>query len=241
MFDQFKESVLRVAREEDERRLKQAGTSAGGGGGGGDAPVAVKKKKKKANKYRHVVVNEERSVLYDFVATPQYSEQISISAGDTVFVFEMYEDGWSQVKKYSGSQGVVPTSFLAPRVVPNGTDGTTQKDTFANRIKQRLKVLGLMAIEQAKVKALSGAQLGLKTLRFFATDVVVPSARRVFLLVSRNESYTSTLSTLVRKLYEFTCASLVQSLSDEELAWYSAQVKEDSQKIKAEKDRRRAL
>ena len=222
MFDQFRESVLRVAREEEERRARQSGSG--------------QKKKKKKTKYQHLIVNGERTVLYDFDANPQYPEQVSVKSGDVVFVFESFEDGWSQVKKYSGNQGVIPTSFLG--VVATAAVESSKSGGFSAQIKQRLKVLALMAVDQFKVKATSGAQSAVRGGKYIVTDVVVPAVKKVFLIASMNESYTTPLSSVVRRIYSSVCASLIPALSDEELAWYSAQLKEDSDKVKAEKARR---
>ena len=220
MFD--REAIIRLAREEEERRARQA---TGGG-----------KKKKKKPKYQHLIINAERTVLYDFDANAQFPEQISVKNGDVVFVFESFQDGWSQVKHYNGSQGVIPTTFLG-----SATTAAVASEThtgFTAQLKQRLKVLALMAVDQLKAKATSGGQHALKLGKFFVTDVIVPSATKVFLIVSRNESYTTTLSSAVRRVYEAVSSSLIHSLSDDEIAWYSSQLKEDVDKVKAEKSRR---
>jgi hypothetical protein len=223
MFDQLKDSVIRLAKEEEERKARQSNSG---------------KKKKKRTKYLHMVVNAERQVLYTFDASPQYPEQVSVTAGDVVFVFESFEDGWSQVKKYSGSQGVIPTSYLGEIATRTEEPSQSILTKLSEKLKQRLKVLALMAVDQFKAKAASGAEHTFKAAKYGVTDLFIPSVTKIFMIVSRNESYTTTLSSFVRRCYEATCAPLIHSMSDEELAWYTAQLTEDSIKIKAEKARR---
>jgi len=227
MLDSMRESVLRLAQEEEARRAGQSRS-------GGSASAGKKKKKKK---FQQMAVNAERVVLFDFQAAPEYPEQVSVKANEVVFVFESFEDGWSQVKNYSGSMGVVPSAYLG-NIIQIDKESPNNKSFFSPQFKQRTKVLALMAVDQFKVKSMSLAETMLRGAKYAVTDLIIPSAVKMFLIVSRNESYTTIVSGFVRKAFEAVVGSLVPSLADDELAYFSAQLRDESGRIKAEKTRR---
>lgn len=231
MLDGIRDSVIRLAQEEEMRRQGQFSKSDGAGGGSNSG------KKKKKKKFQQMVVNAERVVLFDFQAAPDYPEQVSVKANEVVFVFESFEDGWSQVKNYSGSQGVVPTAYLG-NILQLDKTTPNSKSFFSPQFKQRSKVLGLMAVDKFKAKASALAEWAFNATKFAVTDMIIPTGVKLFLIVSRNESYTTIISGFVRRFYESVCASLVHTLSDEELAVFSAKLRDDSTRVKAEKARR---
>lgn len=50
------------------------------------------------------------TALYDYVAAE--ADELSIKDGETLDVMEMYDDDWWMVRRWNGSQGLVPANYL---------------------------------------------------------------------------------------------------------------------------------
>jgi len=228
MFQSFRESIIKLAREEQDRKSGIGSSSSSQG------------KKKKKKKYQHIVVNAERVAIFDFQAAPEYAEQVSVKPNEIVFVFESFDDGWSQIRNAAGQQGVIPTAYLGNIIAPE-KDLTRKGSYFSAQFKQRLQLLGWMAADQFREKFFQAVMLVFYGLQFLVTFFIIPACFNLFLLLSRSESYTTILSNISRRCYEFVVTSLIHSLGDEELASFTAQLGESAAKIKAESARRNEM
>lgn len=201
-------------------------------------------------------VNANRIVLFDFVASKEYPEQVTVRAGEMVFVFETYPDGWCEVKT-GGRIGVIPTAYHGPvpdshhreRDASAGPALTRQQDEVLKvdatekrsaQLKRQASGLGRMAKDKFWERMLATALLVGEVVWFIVMGLLVPLARRMYRIVSKNENKSTTLSFLVRMVFEGVCLVLIPMLTDQELLAFDKRLQEDAARVKAETVHRRS-
>ncbi|KAH9249562.1 hypothetical protein BASA81_012735 [Batrachochytrium salamandrivorans] len=203
-------------------------------------------------------VNANRIMLFDFVASKEYPEQVTVRAGEVVFVFEAYPDGWCEVKT-GGRIGVIPTAYHGP--VPdshrqrdaNGGDAaptlTRQQDEVLKvdatekrsaQLKRQATGLGRMAKDKFWERMLATALLLVEVVWFVVMGLIVPLISRLYRIASKNENKSTTLSFLTRIVFESVCLMLIPMLTDHELLAFDKRLQEDAARVKAETVYRRA-
>lgn len=225
VFQSFRDSIINLAQEEEARR--------------GQQPT----KKKKKRQFEAKQINCEQVVLFDFSASAEYPEQITVVADEVVFTVQSFTDGWSQINK-NDRLGVVPTTFLGEKkseeqVKAKLSRGNSRLIQIRDKIVHRIGVLAKMGAQKSLDSATTGVENLYVGFTYFISNVVIPMSRHMFLILTRNESYTTVISSLIRHVYEYSSATLIPMLSDAELASYSKEINQDSKRVKAEMARRR--
>jgi hypothetical protein len=179
----LKERVVALAKEEEARRRAhfQRETKAR------KAPAGVK-------------VDADKTVLFDFEASRDFAEQLSVRRDEVVHVLENCgvgratrrrrltrvhgggQDGWSQISNSKQKRGVVPTSYLGPVI------DKSKGSSFRQTADQRLQVLKEMAVSQASDKAWGLVGLCVWGVGALASNVLLPGADKLYRFFSRSES-----------------------------------------------------
>lgn len=193
---------------------------------------------------RFTEVNATRVVLFDFVAAKEYPEQISVRAGELVFVFEAYPDGWCEVKNHAGKIGVIPTAYHGEYTPPAQQNHKLelQQDevlkiapsTRGQQLKRQASGLGRMAKDKLVERACVALWSAKAAIQFVIVDCAVPLCARAYRIASKNENKSTTVSFVARNFFHSVSQLLIPMLSDAELAAFSMRLQEDAAKIKAE-------
>lgn len=169
--------------------------------------------------------------LFDFVSSPDYPEQASLSKDETFTVVEDFSDGWTRIMKASGADGVIPSSYYTK--VPLTTLQVIQ-DTFEFVLARIGRIMG--ALFRLLLGAIFGLISYIKDLVY--EHVVYPISRSVMIRFKNNETAQTLLSKSARKVYTAAFRTFLSELSDLELDESIAEVEDYIQMaVREERDR----
>jgi hypothetical protein len=169
--------------------------------------------------------------LFDFVASPDYPEQVSLSKDETFTVVQDFSDGWTRIKTAGGVDGVVPTSYYTK--VPLTTLQIIQ-DSLEFMLAYIGRVLGALA------RLITGAivAVALYIGNLLYDHAVYPVTRYVMRRFRHNETAQTFFSSTSRKVYTSAFRTFLSGLSDLELDDAIAEV-EDYVQMAVEEERGR--